>query len=148
VFTAAIASIIVGYLLFYKHVQFSLESVILKVQQSDWHLSFIALILVLSFVIIGKVFSRDKIPSADKTYTRGGMPSGHSAVAFAFWMIIVFLSPNIIVIIVSFLMALAIARSRLARRIHTKSEVILGALLGTFTTALVFQFLKKFLTHS
>lgn len=145
VFVTSVSSIIVGYLLFYKHLQFSLESVVIKIRQSDWHLSFIALILVISFVIIGKVISRDRIPTPDKTYTKGGMPSGHSAVAFSFWAITVFLSNSIIVIITSFIMALAIARSRIARRIHTASEVIFGALVGIFTTACVFQFLKKFL---
>jgi diacylglycerol kinase (ATP) len=105
----------------------------LGVRNSPWHLTFMALILVFASSILAKLMFHKGTP------LRGGMPSGHSAVAFAIWTIIAFFSNNTIVIALSFLMAFLIARHRVKDAVHTVWEVIAGAILGVLLTTVVFQ---------
>ena len=48
VLLASINAIIAGYLLFFKRLRFSLETGLIKIQQSSWHITFICLILILA----------------------------------------------------------------------------------------------------
>ena len=70
------------------------------------------------------------------------MPSGHAAVAFSIWTIIVFLTANPVVVALAFLMAFLLARHRLKDAVHTFWEVLAGGILGVLLTALVFQLLR------
>lgn len=135
VFIASLNALIAGYLLFSKRLKFSLESGVLRVKQSPWHLTFISIIVVLALVVIIKVLTHKGTPM------RGGMPSGHSAAAFSMWTVVALSTTNELIIILTFLMALLIARSRLTGSIHTIWEVIAGGALGTLITVLVFQLL-------
>ena len=108
----------------------------MKIGQSPWHLTFISIIVVLALTILGKVFLHSGTP------LRGGMPSGHAAVAFAIWTIIVFLTNNSIVVILTFLMAFLIARHRVKDAVHTVWEVIAGSVLGVLLTTLIFQLFR------
>lgn len=137
VLLTAINAAIVGYLLFSGKVPFTIEEGITRLGQSPWHLTFISIIVVLSFTILGKVFLRRGTP------LRGGMPSGHSAVAFAMWTVIAFLTRNGIVILLAFVMAFLIARHRIKDSIHTVWEVVAGAILGILSTGLIFQLLRQ-----
>ena len=69
----------------------------------------------------------------------GGMPSGHAAVSFSIWVASLFISENALVGILVFIMALMVSHSRVALGIHTRKEVVLGALLGGFATLLIFM---------
>jgi diacylglycerol kinase (ATP) len=66
------------------------------------------------------------------------MPSGHSAVAFSLWTSITFLTRDPLVVILAFLMATMVSHSRLIDEIHTKAEIIWGAVLGIGITSLIF----------
>lgn len=136
VLVTAVSSIIIGYLLFSRHVYFSLIKGLNRLKSSPLHITIIALIAVLSFVIIGKVRFQKGTP------LRGGMPSGHSAVAFSIWTIIFFSTSNPLIIILSFLLAALIAGSRLHKGIHTIWEVMAGSLLGVLVTLLLFQIFR------
>ncbi|MBI4974753.1 MAG: diacylglycerol kinase [Candidatus Omnitrophica bacterium] len=136
VLLASINAVIAGYLLFSKKIPFRIEDEVIRIRQSPWHLTFISLILVLGTSIIGKVLFHKGTP------LRGGMPSGHAAVAFSIWVIITFLTNNSIVIILTFLMAFLIARHRIKDSIHTIWEVLAGAALGVLLTTLVFQIFR------
>lgn len=133
VLLASINAVIVGYLLFAKRIPFRIEDEVISIRQSPWHLTFISLILVLGTAVIGKVLFHKGRP------LRGGMPSGHAAVAFSIWASIAFLTNNSIVIILAFVMAFLIARHRIRDSIHTIWEVLAGATLGVLLTTLVFQ---------
>ncbi len=133
VLITSVNAIIVGYILFSKRLPFAMEGGALRVRQSPWHLTFLSLILVLGFTIIGKILFHKGTP------LRGGMPSGHAAIAFSIWTIIAFLTNNSVVIILTFLMAFLIARHRIKDAVHTIWEVIAGAALGILLTALIFQ---------
>ena len=137
VLLTAINAVIVGYMLFSRKIPFSIDAEMLRIKQSPWHITFIALILVLGTSILGKILFHKGTP------LRGGMPSGHAAVAFSIWTIIVFLSNNSIVTVLTFLMATLIARHRIKDAIHTIWEVAAGGVLGVLLTTLVFQLLYK-----
>jgi len=136
VLLAAINAIIVGYLLFIGKLPFTIEEGIMRIGKSPWHLTFISIIVVLTITIFGKVILHRGTP------LRGGMPSGHSAIAFSMWAIIIFLTRNSIVIILAFVMAFLIARHRIKDSVHTIWEVVAGGILGVLVTTLVFQLLR------
>lgn len=133
VLTCAINAIIVGYLIFSTKMPFDIVRGISRLRNSPVNITFISLIIVFSLVIIGKVFFHKGTP------LKGGMPSGHAALAFSMWTIILFLTKDALISMLAFLMAFLIARSRVNRRIHNIWEVLAGALLGILVTILVFQ---------
>ncbi len=69
---------------------------------------------------------------------RGGMPSGHSALSFSFFVSICMATGNTIIIVLSFLLALVVSFSRFYLGIHKKQEVLYGAVLGGGITFLMF----------
>lgn len=136
VFISAVNAVIAAYMVFAKNLSVKLEEGIYKIRQSEWHVTFIALVIVLSFVVLGKTISKKGTPF------RGGMPSGHAAFAFAIWVILTMVTGKGLVAVLTFIMAVLIARHRTISKIHTAWEVLVGALLGTLCTTIVFQMLK------
>lgn len=136
VLLTAINAVIVGYVLFSKRIPFDIEMAMESIRQSPWHITFISLILVFGLSIIGKIAFQRGTP------LRGGMPSGHSAIAFSIWAAIAFMTNNFIVITLAFVMAFLIARHRIKDAVHTFWEVMAGAILGILVTTLVFQIFR------
>jgi len=137
VLLSAINAGIVGYMLFIRKIPFNLEDTMARIRQSPWHITFVAIILVLGLTIFGKVVFQKGTP------LRGGMPSGHAAVAFAIWTVISFYTSNSVVIMLSFVMAFLIARHRIKDAVHTIWEVVAGAVLGVLTTTVIFQLFRR-----
>ncbi len=136
VFLVCIYAVVIGYLIFLPHFIFPIEDGLSAIKESPWHITFLSLIVVLSFVILGKaIFHRGKP-------LHGGMPSGHSAVAFSIWTITFLSGSELIVTMLVFMLAVIIALSRMKQAIHTAWEVVTGALLGIIITTLTFQFLR------
>lgn len=136
VLLTAINAVIVGYILFAKRIPFNVDTNLINVRTAPWHITFIALILVFGSSILGKIIFHKGTP------LRGGMPSGHSAIAFAIWTVITFFTSNSIIIALTFLMAFLIARHRVKDAIHTVWEVVAGAVLGVLLTILIFQIFR------
>lgn len=136
VLVSALAALIIFYLIFSRCLNFPIEAAIFRIKQSPWHITFIAFIVVLSLVIAGKVFFHKGTP------LRGGLPSGHAALAFSMWAAIVFSTTNNLVAILAFILAFFVARSRVIESIHNVWEVAAGGLLGVIVTTLIFQALK------
>ncbi len=136
VLLTAINAIIVGYALFASKAPFHIDAEMARIKQSPWHITFIALILVFGITIIGKALFHKGTP------LRGGMPSGHAAIAFSIWTIIAFLTNNSIVIVLSFLMAFLIARHRIKDAVHTFWEVLAGSIIGVVLTTFIFQLFR------
>ena len=137
VLMASISAVIVGYFLFLRdnllYKIFKVE--MLKLSESDWHISFFIFIVLIAIVIIAKaIFGRGKP-------LRGGMPSGHSAVAFSIWMLVVILSDSALIVFTVLLLAFMVAQSRVRRNYHTVWEVVMGALLGIFITFFLYRLL-------
>lgn len=137
VFVSAVNAAIVGYLVLFKRVRWTSGlDVLLRLQHSPWHITLIALIVVVGMVLLIKVIRNEKY------LLRGGMPSGHAAVAFAVWMVVSLVTANILVSILVFFMAILIARSRMAVGIHTLWEILAGSVLGALVALIVFQVLS------
>lgn len=135
VLISAVNAFIVGYLLFFDRLSSFTEIVIFKIRSSSIHLTFVSLILVVLLTIgIKARFYRGR-----GTHFQGGIVSGHSAVSFCAATIVSFLSENILVITMTFGLALLVGESRVEGRIHSLSEVVLGSILGTIVGILIFQ---------
>jgi len=137
VLLSAMTAIAIGYILFASKAGIRIEDNILKIRESNWHITFIILIFILAIVIFSKLYLHRGTP------LRGGMPSGHTAAAFSIWTIISLLYPNSLVIFLVFILAILVARSRVSAKIHSLMEVFIGALVGVLVTVFVFQFLRK-----
>jgi len=133
VLIAAINSIIVAYLIFFHRINPYTIQVLHRVRQSDLHITFIALIVVIFLVIAVKAYFGKGTP------LQGGMPSGHAAVAFSLSTAITFISENTIIATLSVLMALLVSQSRVETKIHSFLEVLIGGILGILITVIFFQ---------
>jgi diacylglycerol kinase (ATP) len=136
VLLSAMTAAIVGYILFASRAGIRIEDNITKIRESSWHITFLIFILVLVIVVLSKLFLNKGTP------LRGGMPSGHSAIAFSIWAVIALLYPNSLVIFLVFVLAFLVARSRVSGHIHSIMEVFIGAMVGILVSVLVFQILR------
>ncbi|MFH1552333.1 MAG: diacylglycerol kinase [Candidatus Omnitrophota bacterium] len=135
VFVSAVNAAIVGYILLFQRVGWSIGGAFFRVKQSPWHVTLIALLVVIGLVLLIKVVRREE------HLLKGGMPSGHSAVAFAIWVIVSLVTDNALVSLLVFLLAVLIAKSRMSGGIHTMWEVLAGSVLGALIALLMFQLL-------
>jgi diacylglycerol kinase (ATP) len=133
VFVTAFGAAIIGYIvLFPPFLRFLREgSRIAKHSGED--ISVAALILVLILVVMTKAYFGRGTP------LRGGLPSGHAALAFSVWVAITYSSGSPAASVLCFFLAAAVAASRVTSGIHTVWEVILGSLMGATLTSLVFE---------
>lgn len=137
VLISAINALAVAYLIFYDRLEDPTRNVVNSVRKSPWHLSVIALFMVILLVIVLKAALHRGTPF------KGGMPSGHSAVAFAGWTAITFIAASmqhgILISILAFIMAILVAQSRVESGIHSIMEVFFGGVLGILVTTVLFQ---------
>ena len=137
VLIAAINALVVAYLVFADKFARSSFDVVTAVRRSPTHLTFVALAVVVIAVIAIKA-SRGRA-----FFLSGGLPSGHSALAFAGWAAVTFVSATtraaLLVSAIAFIMAALVAQSRVETGIHSVFEVVLGAILGIVVTTLIFQ---------
>ncbi len=68
---------------------------------------------------------------------RGGLPSGHAAVAFCIATLVSLTTGNPIISILTVVLAVMVSHSRLLMRIHTLREVIFGAITGSVITIFI-----------
>jgi diacylglycerol kinase (ATP) len=135
VFVSAVNALITGYFLFARRVMWGGDNLLIKVKQSPWHITLITILIVTGMVLLVKILRREE------TLLRGGMPSGHSAVAFSVWMSTSLLTGNVLVSILVFLLAFLVARGRMVNGIHNFGQVLAGGALGALVT-FVFQVLS------
>ena len=137
VLIAAINAVAVGYLVFSGQVGERSSQFLDRLSDAPAELTLIALVLTILVVIATKAFTGRGTP------LRGGLPSGHAAVAFAGWMAVTLAlddSPHrFLVSSVTFIMALLVAQTRVESGIHSALEVLYGGLLGALVTLVLFQ---------
>jgi diacylglycerol kinase (ATP) len=80
-----------------------------------------------------------KVMGEKGTLLRGGVVSGHSAIAFFLATTIMFVTGNIFATACALLLALLVAQARVEARFHTVQEVVIGAALALFLTACAYQ---------
>jgi len=129
----AMGAAIIGYIILYEPVKKFFYSGLHVAKHTGADIAIVALVAVLILVVIAKAFFGKGEP------LRGGMPSGHAAVAFSVWIAVTFLTESFTPSLLVFLMALFIAQSRVSTGVHKPLEVILGGLLGMTVTFLLFK---------
>ncbi len=136
VLISAVLSLAVAYFIFFDRVSTSLESGIARIKQAPMHLTVIAIILTMAAVLVLKFVLRKGTPFS------GGMPSGHSAVAFSAATAAALYTNNAAITILFIIVALLVVQSRLEGKIHNVPELLAGAVIGFLVTLLLFQLLS------
>jgi diacylglycerol kinase (ATP) len=137
VLIAAINAVAVGYLVFSGKAASRTSKLIDRVRDQPAELTIAAFIIVIIVVIAIKAATGRGTP------LRGGLPSGHAALAFAAWIAVTYAAGpghRFLVSTIAFLAALLVAETRVESGIHSSLEVLLGALLGALLTLAIFQF--------
>jgi diacylglycerol kinase (ATP) len=137
VLIATINAVAVGYLVFSNEVGSRSSSVLDRLRDAPAKVTLIALVVVIFSVIATKAISGRGTP------LRGGLPSGHAAVAFAAWMAATYVLSDgehrFLVSTLTFIMALLVAQTRVEAGVHSALEVAYGGLLGALVTLVLFQ---------
>ena len=124
---------VIGYIILFPYLRDSFHKGLYITKHSQEEISLIAFIIVLILVVITKAYFGKGLP------LRGGMPSGHSALAFSVWTAITYITESFIISLFSFILAVIIAQSRVITKAHSPWEVILGSLMGALVTFLLFR---------
>ncbi|RMG04272.1 MAG: phosphatase PAP2 family protein [Nitrospirae bacterium] len=133
VLISAFGAAIAGYIILMPYIKEIFHSGLRISEHTGEDIAIVSLVLVLILVVITKARFGKGHP------LRGGMPSGHAALAFSIWVSITYISENFVVSLLGFIGAFLIAQSRITIKAHTPWEVILGALVGASTTFLLFK---------
>ena len=130
-------AVAVGYLVFSGQVAERSSNLLDRISNAPAELTLVALVLTTITVIGTKALTGRGSP------LRGGLPSGHAAVAFAGWMAATLILEDsrhhFLISSLTFIMALLVAQTRVESGVHSSVEVAYGALLGTLVTLAVFQ---------
>jgi diacylglycerol kinase (ATP) len=137
VLIASSVAVAVGYLIFSDRVADRSSRLLDRLSDAPAELTLIALVLTVIVVIATKALTGSGSP------LRGGLPSGHAAIAFAGWMAITLALDDsgrrFLVSSLALIMALLVAQTRVESGVHTAAEVFYGAVLGALVTLAVFQ---------
>jgi diacylglycerol kinase (ATP) len=136
VLIAAANAVIVGYLVFAGKVADRSGELLDRLRNAPAELTLVALVLTIIIVIATKAYTGHGTP------LRGGIPSGHAAVAFAGWIAATYVAGTdhrFLVSSIALILALLVAQTRVESGIHSALEVTYGALVGSLATLVVFQ---------
>lgn len=137
VLIATVNAVAVGYLVFVERIEDPTSNVLDKLRDAPAELALIALVLTIVLVIGAKAYTGRGRP------LRGGLPSGHAAVAFAGWMAVTYIIGDsthwFLVSSLTFIMAMLVAQTRIEAGIHSFLEVLSGGVLGALVTLILFQ---------
>jgi diacylglycerol kinase (ATP) len=137
VLIATINAVAVGYLVFSEQIVERSSRLIERLRDAPAELTLVALVLTIIVVISIKAYTGRGTP------LRGGLPSGHAAVAFGGWMAITNVVGDsehwFLVSSLAFLMAVLVAQTRIESGVHSFLEVSFGGILGALGVLVMFQ---------
>jgi diacylglycerol kinase (ATP) len=137
VLVSAVTALFVGYLVFAPRLQHPSQRAINTVRRSPVHLTVIAIVVVILLVVAIKAYFGTGSP------LRGGLPSGHAAIAFGGWAAITIVTHSyenqVLVSTLAFVMATLVAQTRVEAGVHSTLEVVYGGVLGALVTTAIFQ---------
>jgi diacylglycerol kinase (ATP) len=136
VLIAAINAIAVGYIVFSGKVADRSSNLLDRLRHEPAELTLVALVLTIIIVIATKAYTGRGTP------LRGGVPSGHAALAFAGWMAATYVAGQdhrFLISSIALIMAILVAQTRVESGVHSALEVTYGALVGALATLVVFQ---------
>jgi diacylglycerol kinase (ATP) len=138
VLIASVNAVAIGYLVFAGKAADKTARVLDNLRNAPAEITVVALVLTVIIVIATKAWTGRGTP------LRGGLPSGHAAVAFAGWMAATYIvddSHRFVVSALTFIMALLVAQTRVESGVHSALEAAYGGALGALVTLSVFQLL-------
>ena len=133
---ASITAVAVGFLVFSSAAGQRATHVLDRVRDAPADITLVALVLVVLIVLATKAWTGRGTP------LRGGLPSGHAAIAFAAWVAVTYLvgsDHRFVVSGLALIMAVLVAQTRVESGIHSSLEVAYGAAIGALVTLVVFQ---------
>jgi diacylglycerol kinase (ATP) len=137
VLIATVNAVAVGYLVFVERIKEPSSNALDRLRDAPTELTLIALVITIVLVIAAKAYTGRGRP------LRGGLPSGHAAVAFAGWMAATYILGDsthwFLISSLTFIMALLVAQTRVESGIHSFVEVLSGGVLGALVTLVLFQ---------
>jgi len=133
VLTASFGAAFLGLLVFYPLARRLIAGGLDRVSASPLPLA----LAVLGLTLVATVFLKAR--AGVGTPLHGGMPSGHSAVAFAVWGLLSLLTRNPLVVVLVLVLALMVSHSRTLMGIHSLLEVLLGAVLGASVSLVAYR---------
>jgi diacylglycerol kinase (ATP) len=139
VLIASVTALAVGYLVFSHAAAHRSARILDRVRDARAEITLVALVLVVLIVIATKAWTGRGTP------LRGGLPSGHAALAFAGWMAATYVTNDdhrFLISSLTFIMALLVAQTRVEAGVHSALEVLYGGALGALITLAVFQVLS------
>jgi len=96
-------------------------------------------IWLIGLVLLGLVIAAAKERGLRGTLLKGGVVSGHAALAFFAATCLFFVMQNKMWAVLGFLLAALVAQSRVEGKIHSVREVVIGAVLGMFLGVVVYM---------
>jgi diacylglycerol kinase (ATP) len=138
VLISSATAVAVGYLVFAHAAAHRSARLLDRIRDAPAEITLAALVLVCLVVIATKAWTGRGTP------LRGGLPSGHAALAFAGWMAATYVSNDnhrFLISSLTFLMAVLVAQTRVEAGVHSSLEVLYGGALGALITLVVFQVL-------
>ena len=138
VLIASVNAVAIGYLVFAGKTADKTATVLDKLRDAPAEITVIALVVTVIVVIATKAWTGRGTP------LRGGLPSGHAALAFAGWVAVTYLigdEHRFAISAVTFVMALLVAQTRVESGVHSALEVAYGGALGALITLATFQLL-------
>lgn len=133
VLITAINAVVVGYIIFWDKLKYINFILIMKVKSTSPYVIFIILAIVSITTLVAKAIFGEGTP------LKGGMPSGHSAIAFSIATTIALITGQLAVVVLSYILAFIVAQSRVDSEIHSIIEVIVGGIFGILVTILLFR---------
>jgi diacylglycerol kinase (ATP) len=136
VLIASVNALAVGYLVFSGRLADRSGRLLDRLRDAPAELTLVALALTVIAVIATKAYTGRGTP------LRGGIPSGHAALAFAGWMAATYVAGSdhrFLISSIALIMALLVAQTRVESGVHSALEVTYGALVGALATLVVFQ---------
>ena len=142
VVVAAINAMIVAYFLFFDKISDIGLAFLENIANNPVHLAFIAVFITIILIVTVKAASTT---NKHKLIKQNFMPSGQTGLAFAAMTVIWINTRNIVILTLSFILAIAVAENRIEANKRTLSEVIVGGLLGILVSIFIFGLAKVFL---
>jgi len=137
VLIATVNAVAIGYLVFEGKAGETGLRLIDRVRDAPVDLTVIALVVVTIVVIATKALTGRGTP------LRGGLPSGHAAIAFACWVAATYFvgdsQHRFLVSSLALIMAVLVAQTRVEAGVHSALEVTYGGLLGALVALVLFQ---------
>lgn len=138
VLITACGAAIMGYLILAKYVMPRYGEVLEMFGTASDMGTIVSVLIVVIVVVVVKGVTGTGTP------LRGGILSGHSAVAFSIATAVSLNTRNPLISLLSLALATMVSHSRLLIKIHTMREVVIGACIGSVITLLVLQLFKLY----